>query len=388
MSVYLDDPDVTLHHGEALETLRAMPDASVDCCITSPPYYGLRDYGTGDAQIGLEDTPAAFIDRLVAVFAEVRRVLAPSGTCWLNMGDSYAHSLRQAGDKHAGAKTKTSRGVITEGYRPLPAGMKEKNLLMIPARLAIALQDDGWYLRSDVIWAKPNPMPESVTDRPTSAHEHLFLLTRSPRYWYDAEAIREPHKYGGVRPSRGAWAQDEAGRPGPDGAQHLYGHEAGRNARNVWTIATQPFPEAHFAVMPEELARRALVAGCPAQVCRECGEPRVRMVERVSVRERARMLDGGKAEALKESGQRNDGLSSANSHNGQCSPQVSTLGWSDCGHDAYRPGTVLDPFVGAGTVAKVARDNGRRAVGVDLSADYLAIAARRLQQLSLLGGAA
>lgn len=324
---YLDDGDVVLHHGDVLEVLAGLPSESVDCCVTSPPYFGLRDYGV-DGQIGLEDTPEAYITRLVNVFQQVRRVLAPHGTCFVNMGDSYAGSWGNQGRKaERGTQRPINGGMLTpvhDGRYPsngsntgaVPPGMKPKDLLMMPARLAIALQADGWWLRSDIIWAKPNPMPESVRDRPTSAHEHVFLLTKAPRYYWDAKAVREAHIYGGKRESNGAWKQDAAGRPGADGKQHLYGHPDGRNMRNVWTIATEPTPDAHFATFPTELVRRCLAAGC---------------------------REGG---------------------------------------------TVLDPFVGSGATCLVARRMGRRSIGIDLNAEYLAIAARRTQQLSLLGDAA
>lgn len=219
-----------IHTGDSLAVLQTLPAASVQCCVTSPPYWGLRDYGHG-GQIGLEETPEQYVARLVAVFAEVRRVLADDGVLWLNLGDSYGSG---------------------------------KQLVGIPWRVAFALQADGWYLRSDTIWHKPNPMPESVRDRPTKAHEYVFLLSKSARYFYDQDAIREdsPHEYKAGPLTVGY----SAGSGRSDGTPHRAGigfgvAEKGRNARSVWTIPTQPYSGAHFAVMPPALADRCIKSG-------------------------------------------------------------------------------------------------------------------------------
>ncbi len=269
MSLYVDDGDLRIHVGDVLDVLRALPDGSVDACVTSPPYWGLRDYGM-EGQIGLESTPEEYVARLVDVFREVRRVLIPHGTCWVNLGDSYAAGGAGApstkstlsGNGHHGGGPKMHAGSAMT--RNAPPGLKPKDLVGIPWRVAFALQDDGWWLRSDVIWAKPNPMPESVTDRPTKAHEYVFLLTPSGRYWYDADAIREAH----VGPLHAPGNTTHNGRLTSsmghvDEPARVWGSPAGRNARSVWSIATQPYPEAHFAVFPEELPRRCILAGCP-----------------------------------------------------------------------------------------------------------------------------
>jgi site-specific DNA-methyltransferase (adenine-specific) len=225
----------TLHLGDCLEVLRTMADASVHCCVTSPPYWGLRDYGH-DGQIGLEATPEEYVARMVEVFREVRRVLRDDGTLWLNLGDSYA----------------------------------SKSLAGIPWRVAFALQADGWYLRQDIIWHKPNPMPESVTDRCTKAHEYVFLLSKSARYYYDADAIKEPAssmgKSSGSNCFRGAGHfRESAGGPAKRDGRDMasVGRGPDRNRRDVWTIATKPFNGAHFAVMPPELVEPCILAGCP-----------------------------------------------------------------------------------------------------------------------------
>lgn len=322
---------------DALVGLRQLPDASVDCCITSPPYFGLRDYGVA-GQIGREATHQEYIGRLVGVFAEVGRVLKASGTLWLNLGDSYV-----ATGGHADLLVNRRRvGTLGIGDRPeheyrafrvRPAcALKPKDLMMIPARVAIALQDAGWYLRSDIIWHKPNPMPESVTDRPTKAHEYLFLLSRSERYFYDSEAIKETGTYAGPNGQQKSPHAQGFGRRTKDQEADRQDKQRGhgrrhagfndrwdakerseqcsvmRNKRDVWTIATHPFPDAHFAVMPTALVEPCVLAGCPAA------------------------------------------------------------------------GTVLDPFAGSGTVGVVALRHDRSFIGIELNAEYATMARRRIEQ--------
>src|SRR5690606_32531402 len=219
---YNGDTTQTIYQGDALEVLRGLPSESVHCCITSPPYFGLRNYGV-EGQIGLETTPEAYVAKLVEVFRGIRRVLRPDGTVFLNLGDGYWNSNGYA--RASAEWQRKGRNDAPANDRRLPKHdvLKVKDLIGIPWRVAFALQADGWYLRSDIIWAKPNPMPESVADRPTRAHEYIFLLSKSPRYYYDAYAIREPAAHG----------------------------NATRNKRSVWTVAPKPYPEAHFATFPE-----------------------------------------------------------------------------------------------------------------------------------------
>jgi DNA modification methylase len=316
-----------LYQGDALEVLRTLPDASVHCCVTSPPYYGLRDYGNA-AQIGLENTPQEYVARLVEVFREVYRVLRDNGTCWVNLGDSYGgnsvigrndttpEALKRRAEKY-GTGQLSGSWVGNAGTRKAD-GTKSKDLLGIPWRVAFALQDDGWYLRSDIIWHKLNPMPESVTDRPTKAHEYVFLLTKSARYWYDAAAIVEAS----VDPAKSAARYNYAftGRPGlvmPDGKEQQIAPKGyrefreTRNARTVWSMSSTPYHGAHFAVMPPKLVQRCILAGCP---------------------------EGG---------------------------------------------IVLDPFAGSGTTGDVARNAGRRAVLIELNAEYCELIQERLAQQML-----
>ena len=323
---YYQDDHVTLYHGDSLATLRQLDSASVDCCVTSPPYYGLRDYGQ-PGQYGLEESPAQYVETMRALFSEVRRVLADDGTLWLNLGDSYA-----SGSRSSYASTGKAAGRV--GASRPTSTLPGKNLLGIPWRVAFALQDDGWILRNEIIWSKPNAMPESVTDRLSSRHEHLFMFSKSPRYWFDLDPIREPVVT--ERAQALSWARDskEADVPGqsmrqhrsarthgkaesaalaPTGKRHDAQDPHGKNPGDVWTIPTQPFTEAHFAVMPPALAERCIQAGC-------------------------------------------------------------------------KPGgAVLDPFSGSGTTGLAASRHGGRYVGIDLNAGYLDLSLRtRLAQGSLL----
>ncbi len=252
----------TIVIGDCLEILKTLPDESIQCCVTSPPYWGLRDYGV-PGQLGLEPTPDEYVQHLVQVFREVRRVLKESGTLWLNLGDSYTSGGRRSRDHD---KRYDGRFVSTRAETP--PGLKPKELVGIPWRVALALQADGWYLRSDIIWHKPNAMPESVSDRPTKAHEYLFLLTKSPKYFYDRDAIREPHSPVSLARVKRGRSSKHKWTDGP-GHQTLAEdiakacHPKGRNKRTVWTIPTKGFRGAHFATFPEDLVRPCILAGAP-----------------------------------------------------------------------------------------------------------------------------
>jgi len=329
--------------GDCREVLASLPDRSVQCCITSPPYFGLRDYGI-DGQIGLEQTPEAFVAEMVSVFREVRRVLRDDGTLWLNLGDSYAgagysnHQNTGGTQRDDGGKQKHTRawregsaradGDVREdgnirrnrnGVGPVN-GCKPKDLIGIPWRVAFALQADGWYLRQDIIWHKPNPMPESVTDRCTKAHEYVFLLSKSERYYFDGDAIRQPHAPKSLTHRGGGKAAGKTGQQDGLGkvASGNFGNwnkprtidPRGANRRSVWTINTKPFKGAHFATFPTELVLPCVLAGCPAS------------------------------------------------------------------------GSVLDPFNGAGTTGLVALSNGRNYIGIELNPEYVEITRQRLGLLA------
>ena len=258
-----------VHFGDCRGTLRRMPDGIVNTCVTSPPYFGLRDYGHPD-QIGLEATPDEFIAKLVEVFREVRRVLRDDGTCWVNMGDSYAGGGGGNYNK-TGVDSAVGHHVTNVRNRPewlASAGVKAKDLIGIPWMLAFALRADGWYLRQDIIWHKPNPMPESVRDRCTKAHEYIFLLSKSPTYYCDMEAIKEeavePEGPGNVRPNRAVPGERDSGENANiRGSLHKIGPRELRNRRSVWHVTTKPYSGAHFAVYPEELIEPCILAGAP-----------------------------------------------------------------------------------------------------------------------------
>jgi DNA modification methylase len=254
--------------GDCIEGMRTLADGSIHCCVTSPPYWGLRDYGH-EGQIGLEDTPEAYVGRMVEVFREVRRVLRDDGTCWVNLGDSYAATTKQTGRNDNGqrASAPASWNCRYEYERTkirTSGSLKPKDLCGIPWRVAFALQADGWWLRQDIIWHKPNPMPESVRDRCTKAHEYVFLLTKSDRYHYDAEAVSEAatgQPCGNTKPTKAARSGDEMHRTTAN--LHKIEPKDTRNRRSVWTVTTKPYSGAHFAVMPADLVEPCIKAGCP-----------------------------------------------------------------------------------------------------------------------------
>lgn len=314
-----------IYCGDNLEVMRSWPDACVDMCVTSPPYYGLRDYGV-DGQIGLEATPEEYVAKLVAVFSEVKRVLKDDGVLWVNMGDSYWGGKGASGyELPDEAESRRVRGDTMQTSHNVPGYMnmrptdgkhsviKPKDLIGIPWMVAFALRADGWYLRSDIIWAKPNPMPESVTDRPTKSHEYIFLLSKSAHYYYDAEAIAEPstdpESIAGRRP-RNPRKQDLTGDPKL--VQNVWKLDGTiyetRNKRDVWTVTTKPYKEAHFATFPPDLIEPCILAG-------------------------------------------------------------SKVG-----------GLVLDPFMGSGTTASVAITNGRHYVGIELNPEYCQLAEKRIHE--------
>jgi DNA modification methylase len=362
--------------GDVREVLAGLPERSVQCVVTSPPYWGLRDYGQA-GQLGLERTPEEYVANMVAVFRDVKRVLRDDGVLFLNLGDSYATDTagwRKTSWSAGGSGVKKRNGA--------PGDLKPKDLVGIPWLTAFALRGDGWYLRSDIIWAKNNPMPESVTDRPTKAHEYLFLLSKGPTYYYDLEAIREPVSANWT--ATNAPTVKEMGEGVKDGTakQRRLAYETpkGANARSVWTIATQPYAGAHFATMPEELARRCILAGSAARACEHCGAPWERVLER-----RDFQVTGAATGAAPD---RNDGDSFRERDlSGRGGNQLARR---TIGTDAFTPScscpdntgaassVVLDPFGGSGTTAAVAVGHGRRAIYIDLNPEYLHLARERI----------
>lgn len=304
--------------GDALTVLRTLPDESVQCCVTSPPYWGLRDYGMGE-QLGREGKPAEYVARLVEVFAEVRRVLAGDGTLWMNLGDCYANDGKWGGSS-SGKRANGLHGATGIGRGRRDTGLKAKDLVGIPWAVAFALREDGWYLRADIVWHKPNPMPEPVQDRPTKAHEYLFLLSKSERYFYDAGAIAEPIAPATASDLRrfapkvrdyeaAAVAFGEGTSASRRNAGNAFGEGDTRNARSVWSIAVSSYDDAHFATFPDEIPRRCILAG-------------------------SRVGD-----------------------------------------------VVIDPFTGSGTTCAVADAHQRGYIGIELNPEYAAMARRRVERM-------
>ncbi len=371
--------------GDVRDKLREMPDESVHCVVTSPPYWGLRCYGV-DGQIGQEPTLGEHVEVMVEVFREVRRVLRKDGTVWLNYGDCYAAAphgsvepVRPIYPPSGSDPFRRDTG-RRGGGRNTDTMLKPKDLCMMPARVALALQADGWWIRSEIIWHKPNPMPESCTDRPTSSHEKIYLLAKSARYYFDAEAVREAHLMSSLSAEKDAAGAIYEVRDHGRFAQKLY-PPAGRNIRNVWTIATAPFPQAHFATFPPALVEPCIKAGTSEKgCCPECGAPWVRETEQ-SV-----SFQSGSGRAGNKPKGKHDGKEQSESGNYviRMGPvkKVETTGWSpscNCFCNFAKPCTVLDPFAGAGTVGLVADRLGRDATLIELNPDYAAMSRERIQ---------
>ena len=418
--------------GDALSQLRELPDESVHCVVTSPPYWGLRAFKGDPGMIGLEPTIDEHLDNLVAVFREVRRVLRSDGTVWLNYGDAYAATTKGLGAA-SGSWARNKGAAMDDRRATIPPGYKPKDLLMMPARVAMALQADGvadpaalraiqrateilideydgslpdkvqnaverldaeyadakgdsWWLRSEIIWHKPNPMPEPVTDRPTSAHEKLFLLTKSARYFYDAAAVRVPispntnnAKGRHFAPPKGIDGEFSS-RDTMDRTRTPEEEKAnGANLRNVWTIAPHNYSEAHFATFPPALVEPCIKAGTSKKgVCGECGAPWVGTFEKHGTGKMSKNPDGW------DTGSGGHGTVHRNGREqGKTTEVTKTVftGWSPscaCAGPAV-PATVLDPFAGTGTVGLVAERLDRDSILIEISADYAAMARNRIE---------
>jgi DNA modification methylase len=393
------------------ERMAEIPDGVVQTCVTSPPYFGLRDYGV-EGQIGLEETVDAFIDRLVGVFREVKRVLRDDGTLWLNLGDSYAGSPTtgfRPGSGRADGEV-DERGQRNRNGVGAVSGLKPKDLIGVPWAVAFALRADGWWLRDAIVWHKPNPMPSSVEDRCTPSYEFVFLLAKSARYFYDADAIREPLAEATLdRIAQAKWkAGTQAGSDRANGGEKtngpmkaVYRHnearvtsqesgnrvwdddeamarmiDAGANKRNVWTIATTPYSDAHFATFPIELPSLCIRAGSSeAGCCSECRAPYKRTVN-VDYDTQGRTTNGPRSTANRDF---SPGVEV------RAVKHVTTTGFEPtCEHDApAMPCLVLDPFMGSGTVAEAATALGRRFTGYELNPEYHKLIAARTRQTGL-----
>jgi DNA modification methylase len=414
--------------GDVRTTLRSLPDKSVHCIVTSPPYWGLRDYGTAtwiggdptcshkrdskfsescstgqrnlegaigdgiykteclrcgalreDSQLGLEPTHLEYVENMMLLFREARRVLRDDGVLWLNLGDSYAGSGKGRNadgsanvdpDSKQATSLGTTNGTLTKAT---PDGLKAKDLVGIPWRVAFALQDDGWYLRQDVIWSKPNPMPESVGDRCTKAHEYIFLLTKNSHYFFDAEAIKEPAKYAGD--NRGARSDSRRGTEmnSVSGATGAF-----RNKRSVWTVSTKPFKGAHFATFPQDLIEPCILSGTSEMgCCAQCGSPLKRELKKTRLARNELSKDDPRYRPNTYNGAYGE-------INGKADAGYTvseTVGWQKtckCETEETVPCTVLDIFFGAGTTGVVSQRLGRNFLGCELNPDYALMASKRL----------
>ncbi len=437
--------------GDCIAGMRTMPDGSVQTCITSPPYFGLRDYGTGtweggddacdhkdddalaerlrqrksmisvgertdgstrtrvhdeqigkeiqysklckkcgakrvDSQIGQEDTVEGYVQKMVEVFREIRRILRDDGTVWLNLGDSYM-SLNGCSPAPQTFSKDASDGQVKDFVPPNhknQKGLKKKDLIGIPWRVAFALQADGWYLRQDIIWSKPNPMPESVTDRCTKSHEYIFLLSKNKQYYFDHESIKEsavgnPHAPGNknLTQPKNKGSRDPALEP-----DRVWASDGKRNKRSVWTITTKPFRGAHFATFPKDLITPCVLAGTSEHgCCSNCGAPWERKVETSRTFEsgsgRSGTLPKGKnGKNLQGGGETKDIRMGSICHS-------SNIGWEKtckCVDATVVPCTVFDPFTGSGTTAVVALQHGRNFIGTELNPEYIKIAEARITE--------
>jgi DNA modification methylase len=387
--------------GDCIEVMREWPAESVDCCITSPPYWGLRDYGC-DGQLGLEKTPEEYVAKMVQVFAEVKRLLKPTATLWLNLGDSYVSGK----GRYSSCPQTISgreRNEPMNGNRPDLIGhayLKDKDLCGIPWRVALALQADGWYLRQDIIWAKPNPMPESVTDRCTKSHEYMFLLSKSARYYFDNEAIKEDLAEITLnRIASGKWESAPDCKLN-DGVHSMTGDsfnkavirmaESGkRNKRSVWTVPTKPYKEAHFATFPPTLILPCVLAGTIAKgCCSNCGAPTVRVVNRKRLARTELPKDDPRYRPNTYDGSYGD----INGKPDAGYAETETVGWKSSCQCRKRglnvPAIILDPFMGSGTTAEVAYKNNRNYVGCELNPEYCKMdrGEKQKQKMALFSG--
>jgi DNA modification methylase len=368
--------NIEILQGDCIESLKKLEDQSINTCITSPPYWGLRDYGKSD-QLGLEETPEEFVENLVNVFKEVKRVLRDDGTVWLNLGDSYAgNNSRASNNGRAGYGTERE-GVFTKTGK----GLKTKDLVGIPWRVAFALQADGWYLRQDIIWHKPNPMPESVKDRCTKAHEYMFLLSKNVKYYYDHEAIKEDSVRAGSIPKGKKYSSELADNKigGKHTRETLNEKPVApkKNKRSVWTITTKPYKGAHFATFPKDLIEPCVLAGCPEKICVECDTPYKLKVDTKRIPRWELSPDDPRYRPNKYENA-HDSLNGNTRHSVTETKPLGLEKQCDCKTNETKAGTVLDPFGGSGTTGIVAAQHNRNAVLLELNQEYIDLANARI----------
>lgn len=450
MSIYYNKDGIILYKGHILDELKNIGDNTIHCVVTSPPYWGLRNYEIDPVvwkdswcgSLGLEPTPGLYVEHMVAVFREVRRVLRRDGTLWLNMGDGYAHSGACGGSSPDGPRKPraTDRAAQEKMKYQVPPGLKPKDLVGIPWRVAFALQADGWYLRSDIIWSKPNPMPESVQDRPTKSHEYIFLLTKSGRYYWDPELIREPHSEASYLRAKYSESKDrqkhgigkdfkDSSKAEKEGGFNDFISEKGihldpfgSNSRDVWVFTTHSFPDAHFATFPEKLPEKCILAGTSEYgICPTCGKQWERIIENKDLDPDWVKACGGDENGYR--GQATKDYETAFAQNPSDTKRsileslvnTSTIGWKpNC--SCYKNRTiflppikkrphhikhsnlieqfylfwniaknwevdkpiVMDPFNGSGTTGLVATKLGCNYIGIDLKDEYLEMSLKRI----------
>jgi len=402
-----------IYQGNALEVLKKFPSEFVDCMITSPPYWGLRDYKI-NGQIGLESTPEEFLNKIWAIFDELKRVLKKTGTVWVNFGDTYSSQpsgsitgkgafddrpSKQAAmeackrrkeqrfdKKNYGGLDEKRQDTTIQG-RGRGADVPEKCLCMIPERFAIGMIERGWILRNKIVWHKPNPMPSSVKDRFANTWEYVYFFVKNKKYWFDLDAVREPHSNPNmvrkVNPNQSG-TFGEKGLPKRMGSvlrerTEIRNYPSGKNPGDYWEITTQPYPEAHFATFPEKLCYKPILAGCPLEICNKCGKARERMTE-INLTSIKKRNDSPEKKVMKtkvDADKKNvfpyarTGIQGIN--------EYKTLGWTDCGcGEGFRPGIVMDIFCGSGTALAVAKRLARNYTGIDISKEYCKLARERI----------
>jgi DNA modification methylase len=420
----MKDERYQIIQGDCIKTLKTLPENSVHCVVTSPPYFGLRDYGAGEEEIGQEDTVDGYVEKMVEVFREVKRVLREDGSLWLNLGDSYMAQKGVSPPPQSIGGQRDMPKDFVPGNRKDQRGLKHKDLIGIPWRVAFALQADGWWLRQDIVWHKPNPMPESVRDRCTRAHEYIFMLTKKPHYFYDHESIKEAAITSPMTRNKAGegYQADYPHGPRFSDGERMWGADGKKNKRSVWTVNTKGYKGAHFAVYPEELVRPCIKAGTSeGGCCSECGSPferqmkdptenlkPVKQIERKNVlltpEDSALVLwlekNGGDYRISVEGEKHSENWEDApmsNGRRGELKRKGYTLfHWGvtleDCGwqptctcslkKDGVKsvPCTVLDPFNGSATTGVVALKEGRRYIGLELNPDYVLLSEKRIQE--------
>ncbi len=360
--------------GDCLAVLKTLPTESVDTVVTSPPYWALRDYGAA-GQLGLEKTFEEYVLKLCGIFDEVKRVLKGNGSCWVNLGDTYSTQSGAMRDGKFGPKQTNNQSFVQP-----KTNMPDKCLLQIPSRFAIEMCNRGWILRNEIIWRKPNCMPHSVKDRFTVDFEKIFFFVKSKKYFFEQQLEDADARENKYRQNLRSGKTYDMKYDGYKNNFPIPRADGKRNKRCVWSVATKPFKDAHFAVFPEALVETPIKAGCPEFICVKCGEPRRKLFKRIDI---GRTPSGTKYDVSSSTAGRLAQKRQVYREMGfENPPTPEFIGYSDCGCKAeFKPGIVLDPFMGSGTTAAAARRLGRNFLGIELKPEYIEIANRRLGSL-------